>query len=71
MRVPQSTNDAGPAPRVTNGPTSANGLATKNDATKNHHSMESLKGTLVKVVLLGLVDAFAVFVLITLFLSQS
>ena len=33
--------------------------------------MDSLKGTLVKVVLLGLVDAFAVFVMITLFLSES
>ncbi|WP_218714159.1 ABC transporter permease subunit [Arthrobacter sp. BF1] len=71
MRVPQSTNDAGPAPRVTNGPTSPNGRATKNRAANSRHGMESLKSTMVKVVLLGLVDAFAVFVLITLFLSQS
>ncbi|WP_074713302.1 ABC transporter permease subunit [Arthrobacter alpinus] len=40
-------------------------------ATKKTHSMDSLKGTLAKVVLLGLVDAFAVFVMITLFLGES
>lgn len=33
--------------------------------------MDSLKGTLVKVVLLGLVDAFAVYVLMMLFISES
>ncbi|MGJ0386863.1 ABC transporter permease subunit [Paenarthrobacter nicotinovorans] len=35
------------------------------------HHPDSLKGTILKIVLLGLVDAFAVYVLMMLFLSQS
>ncbi|GGV46541.1 sugar ABC transporter permease [Paenarthrobacter nicotinovorans] len=35
------------------------------------HHPDSLKGTTLKIVLLGLVDAFAVYVLMMLFLSQS
>lgn len=66
MTVSKTTNDAGPAPRVSSG-----GQPPQRRATKKNYSMESLKGTLAKIVLLGLVDAFAVFVLITLFLSQS
>ncbi|MHA7176991.1 ABC transporter permease subunit [Arthrobacter sp. Sr24] len=76
MRVPESTNDAGPAPRVKSGTNSPDGPATKHGSgkpgpPKRSHGMESLKSTMVKVVLLGLVDAFAVFVMITLFLSAS
>ncbi|ALO68690.1 maltose ABC transporter permease [Arthrobacter alpinus] len=58
------------------GTNSPDGPATKNGSgkpglPKRSHGVESLKSTMVKVVLLGLVDAFAVFVMITLFLSES
>ena len=65
-QVSQSTNDAGPEPRVASGQQSP-----QQRATKKSYNLDCVKGALVKVVLLGLVDAFAVFVLITLFLNES
>lgn len=64
-QVSQSTNDAGHvAPPASGRPPGR--LARARD-----HGPDSIKGTLVKVVLLGLVDAFAVYVMMMLFLSES
>lgn len=64
-QVSQSTNDAGHAAPP------ASGRPPGRLARSGDHGPDSIKGTLVKVVLLGLVDAFAVYVMMMLFLSES
>ncbi|WP_347109821.1 ABC transporter permease subunit [Paenarthrobacter sp. S56] len=45
--------------------------ASARRTVNRRHRSDSLRGTILKIVLLGLVDAFAVYVLMMLFLSQS
>ncbi|MHA7306551.1 ABC transporter permease subunit [Arthrobacter sp. TMN-49] len=60
------TNDVGPARQAAEAQPPPG-----RPETKKSYDRDSLKGTLVKVVLLGLVDAFAVYVMMMLFLSES
>jgi len=59
-----------PRPEQSVGSGARNGSGARPTAKPVRHP-DSLKGTILKVVLLGLVDAFAVYVLMMLFLSQS
>lgn len=58
-----------PAPAASTAPPQPRRGNTRRMQGKHHP--DSLKGTILKIVLLGLVDAFAVYVLMMLFLSQS
>ncbi|MEE2522366.1 ABC transporter permease subunit [Pseudarthrobacter sp. J75] len=53
------------------GPSPTEPVRPGNRRTKVAHGSDSLKGIVVKIVLLGLVDALAVYILMMLFLSQS
>lgn len=65
MQVSHSTNDVGHVAQP------ASGRPPGRLPKAKDHGPDSIKGTLVKVVLLGLVDAFAVYVMMMLFLSES
>ncbi|WP_236593450.1 hypothetical protein [Paenarthrobacter ureafaciens] len=62
-------------PIAARGEASLGGRGNSSDQGRNPSKVkrgpDSLKGTIIKIVLLGLVDALAVYVLMMLFLSQS
>ena len=66
-QVSQTTHDAEPASPPAGGQTAARPPSK----IRKTFGMDSLRGILVKVVLLGLVDAFAVYIMMMLFLSES
>lgn len=59
------------SPAATAGPSPTGPLRSGSRRSTAPRGMDSLKGILVKIVLLGLVDALAVYILMMLFLSES